>query len=86
MHFRDGDPKSGLIELKRYHPKDIMAVTTGSGAKPFDVEPPVPFKCIAAGEFRFSGFTHFVLAQSPRFTPPAADRLLEFIREYMTPA
>jgi len=85
MHFRDGDSKSGLIELKRYEPKDKNAVATGSAATPLDVEPTVPFNCIAAGEFQFSGFTHFVVAQSPRFTPPAAGKLLEIIREYLSP-
>ncbi|SRR6266567_1123100 len=86
MHFRDGDPKTGLIELKQYRTRDIMAVTTGSRATPLDVEPCVPFNCTAATEFQFSGFTHFVLAQSPRYTPPAADKLLEIIREYLSPA
>jgi hypothetical protein len=86
MHFRNGDPKKGLIELKHYRVGDEMAVATGSKPAPLHIEPPVPFNCAPAHEFRFSGFTHFVVAQSPRYTPPAADKLLEIIREYISPA
>jgi len=84
MHFRGNDWKTGLIELKHYRREDHMAVVTGAPRPaPLHVEPPVPFNCTASNEFQFCGFTHFVVAQSPRYTPPAADDLLEIIREYI---
>lgn len=85
MHFRDGDWKAGLIELKQYSRNKVRAVTTGPTPTPLHVEPPVPFTCTAASEFQFSGFTHMVIARSPGYTPRAADKLLKIIREYLRP-
>jgi hypothetical protein len=82
VHFWKDDWKAGRIQLKRYHREDILAVATGSTRTPLDVEPCVPFNCVAASKFSFSGFTHFVVAQSPGYTPPTANKLLKIIREY----
>jgi len=45
-------------------------------------EPIVPFELTEEAEFDFSGFTHMVVARSPRYTPLPADDLLPTIREY----
>jgi hypothetical protein len=84
VHFKGNDSKTGLIELKQYRRGDPMAYGVPRPT-PLHVEPLVPFNCIAASEFRFCGFTHVVVAQSPRYTPLAADELLEIIREYILP-
>lgn len=47
-----------------------------------DAEPIVPFELTEEAEFDFSGFTHMVVARSPRYTPLSADDLLPRIREY----
>lgn len=51
---------------------------------PSDAEPVVPFNFPAQDEFDWTrGFDVVVVAQSPRFTPPSADPLLEVIRGYV---
>jgi hypothetical protein len=82
MHFRDFDTEGGLIELKRYSPGDVRRVVDPVAPTPLSIEPAVPFTYIASDRFRFSGFTHMTLAQSPQFTPPSADALLPICRDY----
>jgi hypothetical protein len=82
VHFRDGDPTTGLVELRHYNRKDAESAAMGRNIPPIHVEPAVPFECVADGGFAFAGFTHMILAQSPQFTPPTADRLLSHIRNY----
>jgi len=80
--LRNGDLKTGEIQLKGYKAEEYMK----SNPLPFCVEPPVPLKLAAGGEFRFSGFRHIVLARSPQYTPRRADGLLPVIREYFAAA
>jgi hypothetical protein len=45
-------------------------------------EPDVRLELKAVEQFEFSEFTHVVVAQSPAYTPTAADGLLPVIRDY----
>ena len=45
-------------------------------------EPEIPFKLIKSGDFESAGFTHMIVAQSPQYTPEAADPLLSTISQY----
>jgi len=83
MYFRDEDWKTKVLELKQY-PKDIDVFRT-QRPEPIHIEPSVEFDLVAGSTFEFSGFTHLVVAQSPQFTPVAADALLDVIREYFDP-
>ena len=83
MYFRDDDWKTKILELKQY-PKNIDVFRT-QRPEPVRIEPPVEFDLAAGSSFEFSGFTHLVVAQSPQFTPVAADALLDVIREYFDP-
>lgn len=86
MHFRNCDPDTGLIELKQYRREDRSCVASSSShVTPLHSEPPVPFHLKADVNFKVSGVTHVVVAQSPKFTPISADRLLPIIREYFRP-
>lgn len=49
-------------------------------------EPPVQFELISGTQFEFGAFTHMTVAQSPYYTPDAADFLLRITREYFDPA
>jgi UPF0489 domain len=69
IHFRNGDAATGIIELRRYTRKDAELVMMGRNIPPIHVESAVPFECVAADGFEFTGFTHMILAQSPQFTP-----------------
>jgi hypothetical protein len=84
--FRDQDPTSGKIELKRYSRKDAKNVLGGTRANAIAAEPAVPFTFVRAAGFAMTGVTHMVVAQSPRFTTEAADQLLPVIRKYFRPA
>lgn len=65
IHFRNGDPATGVVELKHYNRKDAELAARGRTIPAIHVEPPVPFECVAASGFEFTGFTHMILAQSP---------------------
>lgn len=79
--FRNYDPYTGLIELK-----ETKATQCGeSDPAPIHVEPPVRFDLRVENDFEFSEFTHMMVAQSPQYTPPSADRLIPVIREYFYP-
>jgi hypothetical protein len=82
IHFHNGDPATGVVELRHYNRKDAELAVIGRNIPPIYVEPAVPFECVAASGFAFTGFTHMILAQSPQFTPATADRLLPHIRDY----
>jgi hypothetical protein len=80
--FRHRDPTSGKVELKRYSTEDAKKVLGGANVQALSVEPSVPFSFVRAAGFTMMGFTHMVVAQSPRFTPKSADQLLPVIQEY----
>jgi hypothetical protein len=87
MHFRNGDSRTQLIELRHFSPQDVRGILWETNPpSPIHVEPAVPFEHILAPKFEFRGFTHMIVAQSPHFTPPSADQLLPEFREYFIPA
>jgi hypothetical protein len=45
-------------------------------------EPAVPNKYVAGSDYKGSGFTHMILAQSPGYTPASADALISVITQY----
>jgi hypothetical protein len=82
--FQDGDPNTRKLLLKEYPAlghSDVKFDTT-----PIHFEPKVPFSWLEAEMFKYSGFTHMVIAQSPNYTPNTADPLLDIISEYVTTA
>lgn len=48
-------------------------------------EPSVQLGLIVGTDFEFSGFTHMTVAQSPYYSPEAADGLLAVVSEYFKP-
>ncbi|SRR6266851_2115514 len=86
--FRDRNARTGLIELRRYSPDSVKHIADGTLAppKPMHVEPVVPFTYTPADCFRFGGFTHIIVAQSPQYTPASADQLLPIFRDYFAEA
>jgi hypothetical protein len=83
IHFRNEDWGTGLLELKHFARETLNRWCVGRKLEPvIRLEPPVPFAFTSVRNFKFSGFTHMVVAQSPRFVPPAADKLLPIIRGY----
>jgi UPF0489 domain len=85
--FRDGNARSGLIELRQYGPDIVKTLAYATlEPEPLHVEPVVPFNYAPGDRFRFEGFTHMTVAQSPQFTTASADQLLPIIRDYFAEA
>jgi hypothetical protein len=83
MHFRDGDWRTGLLELRHCSRQTLDHCMGRRVIEPvIYLESPVPFAFTPVRNFGFTGFTHMVVAQSPRFAPPAADKLLPILRRY----
>lgn len=86
MHFRDGDWKTKLIELKHCTKEALNACLGRRNLQPvIATEPPVPFDFTPVRDFRSTNLTHLVVAQSPKYAPPSADALLPIIRDYFSP-
>ena len=87
IHFKDEDWRTGLLELKHCSQETLYnnVFSTRRLEPIIHKEPAVPFDFTALPNFSFDGFTHMVVAQSPRYTPPAADHLLAVIRQYFNP-
>jgi UPF0489 domain len=83
MHFRNGNWKTKLIELKHCTREALSASLGRRNLQPVIMtEPPVPFDFMPVREFKSTNITHLVVAQSPKYAPPAADALLSLIRNY----
>lgn len=91
FHFRDLNPESKIIELKKYHDEDIQKMINNGDfyskaltIKPLELEPAIPFEKIEYENFRNEEtYDYILLTQSPGFTPKTADALIEVIKEYM---
>jgi hypothetical protein len=82
MYFRDENVFTMEIQLK-YCSKDVVKDWPRKPLKPvIRLEKSIPFALSDIPSFSFDKFTHMVVAQSPGYAPPAADRLLPIIREY----
>ena len=88
VFFRNEDWKNGPIELPHYSREqlDSLMMVTGNPPEPLFWEPAVANAYVPAASFGMRGFTHMILAQSPGFTPAAADELIPMIEQYFTPA
>jgi hypothetical protein len=83
MHFRNGDWETKLIELKHCTREVLRASLGRPDLKPFiRTEPPVAFDFMPVRDFKSTNITHMVVAQSPKYAPPAADALLPLLRNY----
>lgn len=80
--LRNNDRRSGMIELRCYSLEVFKKLGMLKQPEPKHVEPVVPFKCVPEPQFKFGGFTHMTIAQSPRYAPASADRLLTIFRDY----
>lgn len=83
--FADNDPVCRVLQLKKL-PSGFL---DDSGARPeeyqpLQLEPPIPFELVEAADFQGdSRFAFASVAQSPRYTPPTADPLLDTIRAFL---
>lgn len=82
-HFHHFDPLTRKFELKQYTKEEANRLVMGSKkTHPVRVEPAIPYDWVSGDRFQFEGFTHILVAQSPRYTPASADALLPVIGEY----
>jgi hypothetical protein len=76
--FRDDNPETARIQLKRYAPNGYNS----DAASILEYEPELDFAALEKTRLSTRGFTHMVIAQSPAFTPAKADFLIDVIAEY----
>lgn len=81
--FRNSDPQSGCIELRRY-PSGTSLCSEGDYEKYECKEPPISFETVAHDEFLNKGdFGGALLCQSPNYTPLSSDKLLSVFADYI---
>ena len=90
IYFKNNDLKSGIIELKAFHPAQV-----DEALRFFDhhglnsetataIEPPVRFSHMPIDTFQANKkFDYALLAQSPAFTPASSDALIDIISQYI---
>ena len=83
--FHNSDTRTNVIELRHFSP-DAVKTLAWATVPPttIHVEPAVQFEYIQSDRFRFDGFTHMTVAQSPQYTPASADELLPIFRCYFS--
>lgn len=85
IFFRDNDPASGLLELKRFDLSGgIGESETLTVDRAISVEPVIPYRTMSINEFQAArSFDRGFVCQSPAFTPKASDELLYVLADYM---
>lgn len=89
--FRNLNPATNVIELKKFHGYQIdQMISSGDFYKkaleiqPLELEPAVPFKKIDYNSFLSDGkYDYIFLTQSPAYTPASADQLIPLIKNYI---
>lgn len=77
------DPSASRIQLAAVTKQELQQlVTRGENPRSEALEPAIPFRAVPWYEFRAEApFDVICLARSPSFTPTAADRIFDAIRE-----
>jgi hypothetical protein len=88
LYFRNADPSTRILELKRYDQADLGSSTPDyeklSKVAPAQTDPEIPFKTVTLDAFMAPATFNFcLLCQSPSYTPTSADALIPIIREYV---
>ena len=84
--FHDCDPTSGSLQLKQLPIEYRDGLRRARDFRPLALEPQVPFRLVGCDAFHAAKPFDFVfLAQSPAYTPEAADPLIDVFREFVTP-
>jgi hypothetical protein len=90
IYFARNDPNSRVIQLKQF-PHTIVEDIRGMLGQEMPgecdavrLEPPIPFRENTIAEYQaHNGFHYAFLCQSPGFTPPTADLLINVFAEYI---
>lgn len=85
-HLKDFSDDSGAFQLKKYSATKLTSwnLDRMREIKPDDLEPEVPYELVDWKEYATQQpFDFMVLAHSPGYTPPEADRLIPIIKEYI---
>lgn len=85
IYFRNNDPRSGFLELKRFEkPIDWMKYDSLTAANAISIEPEIPFEILPIEDFAAKRqFDLAFVCQSPGFTPKQSDQLLLVLQEYL---
>jgi hypothetical protein len=85
--FKNNDPSCGIIQFKKL-PRDCrQGRRRMTEFAPIELEPDVPLELVDGRSFCTNASFSFVFAaQSPNYTPPTADHILEVIRQFIDEA
>ncbi len=88
--FEDGDPRSGRLQLRAFD-RNLLQLAFEMPGMPvppgIPAGAPIPLRVGAWTGYRENaGFDLWVVSRSPRYTPQAADGLLETVRAYLREA
>ena len=85
-YFRNGDSRTGIVDLKAVDPirlKDVMTILQLIPSM-VPTEPPIQFRTVRGAKFSDPGnFDFMILCHSPSFTPVESDALIPVIREFI---
>ncbi len=85
-YLKDFSINSRALQLKRYRASDVdsAGVNCSLADIKHTLEPEIPFRYTFRSRYQASeGFDQILLTRSPGFTPKAADKLFDFINEYI---
>jgi len=81
----DNDDAAGSLQLKRFSNEVVTSYRRLTEFEPISAEPSVPLQQIEVGNYRNTEPFDFVfLTHSPGYVPPAADALIDVIRQYIS--
>lgn len=90
LHFKNFDPRSGYLQLKKYRLGAIHAhcgytnLDKIKTLQPINVEPEVLYDMVPLAQYKeITGFDHALLCQSPNYTPRKADELISVFSEFI---
>jgi hypothetical protein len=88
LYFRNCDSQTKLLEMKRFHLKDLGRGTPNYErlyrTTPAQCDPPIPFSTVTLDTFQSPApFAQGLLCRSPDYTPARADALIDIIGDYI---
>jgi hypothetical protein len=84
LHFTEGDPRSGAIQLRSLPGRSAAEQAAAAGDLPWAImDTPVPVQVSTAAEAPELDLAYYTLSTSPAFCPPLADHLVPTLSRWI---